>query len=120
MSIVKPAFLTMAEGQLVVDAACRHAPVYQTGAQRLSERSHVFAIEMARSSRLGPIHTAYAECPWRDGLRRDQLPEEPAPPKEELDWDLFLGPSVSGVLILGQIGRCGTPAWNAPVFFPDP
>ena len=89
----KPACLTMAEGKMVVDAARRHARVYQTGAQRLSERSHVFAIEMARSGRLGPIHTAYADCRWRDGLRRDWLPEEPTPPKEELDWDLFLGPS---------------------------
>lgn len=89
----KPACLTMAQGQMVVETARRYARVYQTGAQRLSEPNHVFAIEMARSGRLGPVHTVYADCRWRDGLRHDWLPAEPEPPKEELDWDLFLGPS---------------------------
>ncbi len=88
----KPACLTMAQGQMVVETARRYARVYQTGAQRLSEPPHVFAIEMARSGRLGHVHTVYADCRWRDGLRRDWLPAETEPPKEELDWDLFLGP----------------------------
>ncbi len=88
----KPACLTMAQGQMVVETARRYARVYQTGAQRLSEGPHVFGIEMARSGRLGHVHTVYADCRWRDGLRHDWLPAEPEPPKEELDWDLFLGP----------------------------
>ncbi len=50
----KPACLTMAQGQMVVETARRYGRVYQTGAQRLSEPNHVFAIEMARSGRLGP------------------------------------------------------------------
>ena len=89
----KPACLTMAQGRMVMETARRHGRVYQTGAQRLSEPNHVFAIEMARSGRLGPVHTVYADCRWRDGLRRDWLPAEPEPPKDELDWDLFLGPA---------------------------
>ncbi len=89
----KPACLTMAQGQAVVETARRYGRVYQTGAQRLSEPHHVFAIEMARSGRLGPIHTVYADCRWRDGLRHDWLPAQPEPPKDELDWDLWLGPS---------------------------
>jgi hypothetical protein len=88
----KPACLTMAQGQMVVETARRYARVYQTGAQRLSEPPHVFAIEMARTGRLGPVHTVYADCRWRDGMKRDWLPAEPEPPKEELDWDLFIGP----------------------------
>jgi len=88
----KPACLTMAQGQAVVETARRFGRVYQTGAQRLSEPNHVFAIEMARSGRLGPIHTVYADCRWRDGLRHDWLPAEPEPSKEELDWDVWLGP----------------------------
>jgi hypothetical protein len=67
--------------------------VYQTGAQRLSELNHIFAIEMARSGRLGKIHTAYADCRWRGGFRHDWLPAQPLPPKEELDWEAWLGPS---------------------------
>ena len=88
----KPACLTMAQGQMVVETARRYGRVYQTGAQRLSEPNHVFAIEMARSGRLGQIHTVYADCRWRDGLRHDWLPAEPEPPKDELDWDVWLGP----------------------------
>jgi len=88
----KPACLTMAEGRVVAETAARYGRVYQTGAQRLSEPHHVFAIEMARTGRLGPIHTVYADCRWRDGLRHDWLPAQPEPPKDELDWDLWLGP----------------------------
>lgn len=88
----KPACLTMAQGQMVVETARRFARVYQTGAQRLSEPHHVFAIELARSGRLGPIHTAYADIRWRDGLRRDWLPAEPEPPRDQLEWDVWLGP----------------------------
>ena len=88
----KPACLTMAQGQMVVEAARRYGRVFQTGAQRLSEPNHVFAIEMARTGRLGQIHTVYADCRWRDGARHDWLPAEPEPPKEELDWDVWLGP----------------------------
>jgi hypothetical protein len=89
----KPACLTMAQGQRVVETARRYGRVYQTGAQRLSEPNHVFAIEMARTGRLGPIHTVYADCRWRDGMRHDWLPAQPEPPKDELDWDIWLGPS---------------------------
>jgi len=53
----------------------------------------VFAIEMARSGRLGEIHTAYADIRWRDGYRHDWLPAQPEPAKHDLDWDLWLGPS---------------------------
>jgi len=89
----KPACLTMTQGRAVVETARRYSRVYQTGAQRLSEPNHVFSMELARLGRLGPIHTVYADCRWRDGLRHDWLPAEPEPPKNELDWDLWLGPS---------------------------
>ena len=88
----KPACLTMAQGKAVVETARRYRRIYQTGAQRLSEPNHVFAIEMARSGRLGPIHTIYADCRWRDGMRHDWLPAEPEPPRDEVDWDVWLGP----------------------------
>ncbi|HRZ82610.1 MAG TPA: Gfo/Idh/MocA family oxidoreductase, partial [Candidatus Hydrogenedentes bacterium] len=61
----KPSSMTIAEGQAVVEAAKRYGRVYQTGTQRLSEANHVFCIEMARTGRLGKVHTAYAHiAPW--------------------------------------------------------
>jgi len=86
--------MTIAEGQAVVKTARRYGRVYQTGTQRLSEARHVFAIEMARTGRLGKIHTAYAHiAPWDAAkMRHDWLPAQPQPPKEEVDWDIWLGP----------------------------
>lgn len=88
----KPSCLTIAEGQQVVQTARRYGRVYQTGAQRLSEPNHIFAIEMARTGRLGKVHTIYADIRYRGGSRHDWLPAEPEPPKEEVDWDVWLGP----------------------------
>lgn len=89
----KPSCMTIAEGRAVVETARRYARVYQTGTQRLSEPNHVFCIEMARTGRLGKIHTAYAHiAPWDAAeMRHDWLPAVPEPPKEEVDWDAWLG-----------------------------
>ena len=90
----KPSCMTIAEGRAVVETARRYGRVYQTGTQRLSEANHVFAIEMARTGRLGRIHTAYAHiAPWDAAeMRHDWLPAQPLPSKDEVDWDTWLGP----------------------------
>jgi hypothetical protein len=90
----KPSSMTIVEGQAVVDAARRYGRVYQTGTQRLSEANFVFCIEMARSGRLGKLHTAYAAIPHGEAvLSHEWLPAMPEPPKEVCDWDAWLGPS---------------------------
>jgi len=90
----KPSSMTIAEGRMVVETARRYARVYQSGTQGLSWPNRLFGIELARSGRLGELHTAYAQiAPWHDALmRRDWLPAEPEPPRDELDWDAWLGP----------------------------
>jgi hypothetical protein len=90
----KPSSMTIAEGRAVVETARRYGRIYQTGTQRLSEANFIFCIEMARSGRLGKIHTAYAHiAPWDAAeMRHDWLPAEPEPPKDEVDWDQWLGP----------------------------
>jgi predicted dehydrogenase len=90
----KPSSMTIAEGQGVVETAKRYGRVYQTGVQRLSEANFVFAVEVALSGRLGHVHTTRAHlAPWDAAeMRHDWLPAEPEPPKEEMDWDHWLGP----------------------------
>jgi Oxidoreductase family, C-terminal alpha/beta domain/Oxidoreductase family, NAD-binding Rossmann fold len=90
----KPSCMTIAEGKAVVETAKRYGRVYQTGVQRLSEANFVFCIESALNGRLGKVHTAYAHiAPWDAAeMRHDWLPAEPEPPKEEVDWDEWLGP----------------------------
>lgn len=90
----KPSSMTIAEGQAVVETARRFGRIYQTGTQRLSEANFAFAIELAKSGRLGKVHTAYAHiAPWDAAeMRHDWLPGETEPPKDECNWDLWLGP----------------------------
>ncbi len=90
----KPSSMTIAEGRAVLDTARRYGRVYQTGTQRLSEANFTFANELVRTGRLGKVHTVHAHiAPWDAGfMNYDWLPEEALPPKEEIDWDLWLGP----------------------------
>ena len=90
----KPSCMTIAEGREVVETARRYGRIYQTGVQRLSEATFVIAIELARSGRLGQVHTVRAHiAPWDAAeMSHAWLPEEPQPPKEEVDWDAWLGP----------------------------
>jgi hypothetical protein len=90
----KPSCMTIAEGRAVVQTARYYGRVYQTGTQRLSEANFVAAIELARTGRLGKVHTARAHIdPWDTAdMSRSWLPDEPQPPKEEVDWDNWLGP----------------------------
>lgn len=90
----KPSCMTIAEGQAVVETAKRYGRVYQTGVQRLSEANFVFCIEMAKSGRLGKVHTAYAHiAPWDAAeMRHDWLPGQAEPSRDEVDWDQWLGP----------------------------
>jgi hypothetical protein len=90
----KPSCMTVAEGQAVVATAKKHKRIYQTGTQRLSEAPFTVANELLRLGRLGKVHTVRAHiAPWDYAyMRRDHLPEETLPPRDEVDWDIWLGP----------------------------
>src|ERR1019366_5084022 len=90
----KPSAMTIAEGQAVVATAKRYGRVYQTGTQRLSEDNFTFANELLRTGRLGKVHTVRAHIARWDAaeIKYDGLPAEPQPPKDEVDWDQWLGP----------------------------
>jgi len=88
----KPSSMTIAEGQAVVETARRYRRIYQTGIQRLSEANFIFANELVRTGRLGKVHTVRAHM-WTLGpLSHEWLPAQPLPPKDEMDWDAWLGP----------------------------
>ena len=88
----KPSTMTIAEGQMLVNTVRRYGRVFQTGTQRRSEAIFVIADELARTGRLGKIHTVKAHTlPF--AMSRDWLPAQQEPPKDELDWDMWLGPS---------------------------
>jgi predicted dehydrogenase len=89
-----PSSMTIAEGQAVVETARRYGRVYQTGTQRLSEGNFTFANELARTGRLGKVHTVRAHiAPWDAAeMKYNWLPAETEPARDEVDWDQWLGP----------------------------
>jgi hypothetical protein len=55
-----------------------------------------FAVELAQTGKLGELKTVYAEkAPpqWFSYHPYATLPPEPEPPKDEIDWDMWLGPA---------------------------
>lgn len=87
----KPCAMTIEDCQLLDATARRTGRVFQAGTQRRSIGNFQTAIHLARSGKLGRIHTMHASI-YRPQCRRDWLPEEPLPPRDEVDWDLWLGP----------------------------
>jgi len=90
----KPSCMTIAEGRAVVETARRYRRIYQTGTQRLSEGNFIFANELLRTGRLGEIRAVRAHiAPWDAAeMSHEWLDAETQPPKDEVDWDQWLGP----------------------------
>jgi len=90
----KPMTLTIAEGRAVADTMRTCARVYQGGTQRRSVPKFIYAAEVARSGKLGRLQTVYAYTPGfvpKIGAFQAR-PPQPEPPREIVDWDLWLGP----------------------------
>jgi len=90
----KPMTLSIGEGRAVADTMRILARVYQGGTQRRSVPKFIYAAEAARSGKLGRLQTIYAYTPGfvrSIGAFQSRQPE-PEPPREVVDWDLWLGP----------------------------
>jgi predicted dehydrogenase len=104
----KPSTMSIAEGQTLTATARRLGRIFQVGTQRRSEANFVFADELARSGRLGKLHTLRAHTlPFE--MKHDLLPAEEVPAKNDLDWDMWLGPAPWRPYNKGYLGGCG--AW---------
>jgi predicted dehydrogenase len=92
----KPMSVSLGEGRALCDAMDRYGVVFQCGTQRRSVERFAFCVELAQTGKLGELKTLYAEkAPpqWFNYHPYATLPAEPEPPKEELDWDMWLGPA---------------------------
>jgi predicted dehydrogenase len=70
----------------------RTGRVFQAGTQRRNVPNFEFAVHLARSGRLGRLHTLHASI-YQLESNTTWLPAEPEPPRDEIDWDLWLGPA---------------------------
>ena len=88
----KPCAISMELAQRLRDTIRRTGRVFQCGTQRRSISNFIHAIELAKSGKLGKLHTVHASI-YKLQDRHDWLPGQPEPPRETVDWDMWLGPA---------------------------
>jgi len=88
----KPCGITIGDCQALADAMNRYGRVFQAGTQRRSVGNFQFAVHLARSGKLGKLHTLHASI-YKLRVSHDWLPAEPEPTKDVVDWDRWLGPA---------------------------
>lgn len=88
----KPCSLTLAESRALAETIRRYGRVYQAGTQRRNIGNFELAIHLAHSGKLGKLHTVHANT-RNPATSHDWLPAEPEPPKSEVDWNWWLGPT---------------------------
>jgi predicted dehydrogenase len=93
----KPCSTTIAESRALADTFQRLGRIYQAGTQRRNGVNFMRAYDLARSGKLGKLHTLHAEAGpgdrWAPKTSHAWLPGEPEPPKQVVDWDRWLGPA---------------------------
>jgi len=92
----KPMSVTVAEGRALCKTMERYGTIFQCGTQRRSVPRFRYAVELAQTGKLGELKTVYAEkAPpgWFKYHPYATLPPKPEPPREVLDWNMWLGPA---------------------------
>ena len=87
----KPLSLTIQESRAVEKAVNRYGRIFQAGTQRRNIGNFQLAAKLAHDGKLGKITEVHANT-LSPGTTHDWLPAQPEPPKDEVDWDLWLGP----------------------------
>jgi predicted dehydrogenase len=88
----KPCGLTIGLCQSLDDVIQKTGRVFQAGTQRRSVANFQAAVALAHSGKLGKIHTLFASV-YTPTIETTWLPGEPTPPRDVVDWDLWLGPA---------------------------
>jgi predicted dehydrogenase len=88
----KPCGLTIANCQQLAETMARTGRIFQAGTQRRSVPNFQQAVQLAHSGKLGKLHTLYASV-YMPVINNSWLPGEPTPPRDTVDWNLWLGPA---------------------------
>ena len=89
----KPCTKNIAQSLILADVFRRTGRVFQAGTQRRSLPNFAYAIELARTGKLGKLHTIHAHPGGLGTKMSGWLPGEPERRREEVDWDMYLGPA---------------------------
>lgn len=89
----KPCTKNISQSLILAETMRRSGRVFQAGTQRRNLPHFAFACELARTGKLGKLKTVYAHPAGMQAMSSGWLPAEPEPPKEVVDWDMYLGPA---------------------------
>lgn len=89
----KPCTKNIAQSLALAETFRRTGRVFQAGTQRRSLPNFAFAIELARTGKLGKLQTLHAHPGGLGTETSGWAAAEAEPAKEEVNWDLYLGPA---------------------------
>ena len=89
----KPCTKNIVESIKLAQIFRRTGRVFQAGTQRRSLPNFGFAMDLARNGKLGKLQSVHAHPAGLGTHTSGWEPADPEPPKEEIDWDLYLGPA---------------------------
>jgi len=88
----KPCGLTIGLCQALDNTIQKTGRVFQAGTQRRSVGNFQAAVRLAQSGKLGKLQTVFASV-YTPSIETTWLAGEPTPPREVVDWDMWLGPA---------------------------
>ncbi|MFO0905231.1 MAG: Gfo/Idh/MocA family oxidoreductase [Pirellulales bacterium] len=89
----KPCTKNIAQSLILADTIRRTGRVFQAGTQRRNLPHFAFACELARTGKLGKMKRVYAHPAGMQAMTSGWLPAEIEPDKNQVDWDMYLGPA---------------------------
>ncbi len=89
----KPCTKNIAESLELAATFRRTARVFQAGTQRRNLSHFGFAVDLAQRGKLGTLHTMHAHPGGLKTKMSGWEAPEPMPPRDEADWDTYLGPA---------------------------
>lgn len=89
----KPCTKNIAQSLILKETMQRTGRIFQAGTQRRNLPHFAFACELARTGKLGKLKTVYAHPAGMKAMMSGWSTPEPEPPKEQVDWDRYLGPA---------------------------
>jgi predicted dehydrogenase len=89
----KPCTKNISQSLILAETMRRTGRVFQAGTQRRNLPHFAFACELARTGKLGKLKAVHAHPAGMVAVMSGWLPAEKEPPKEVIDWDMYLGPA---------------------------
>jgi predicted dehydrogenase len=89
----KPCTKNISQSLILAETFRRTGQIFQAGTQRRNLPHIQFAVELAQRGKLGKLLAVHAHPAGMSASQSGWATPEREPPKEKIDWDMYLGPS---------------------------